>query len=88
MGSAAYECMQIPRDYATFVTDATTPEAVEYGTGLFWMNVLRTAFFALCALVLLARTDWVLALLGGKAGPQVSAPAPNQSPEPTPPIGR
>jgi hypothetical protein len=69
LGTMIYECMNITRDYRTFVTDVLAPENVGYGKDIFWLGIFRTAVYALSAFVLLLKTDRVILLLGGKAEP-------------------
>lgn len=66
VGTVVYECVNMRRDYATFVTNALSPQSAAFGSALFWMAVFRTGSYALTAVVLLAKTDWVISLLRGK----------------------
>jgi hypothetical protein len=78
IGSVIYECMNMARDYRTFVTDALYPENQIYGQDIFWLGVFRTSVYALTALVLLFKTDRVISALAGKADVQ-SNEAPSET---------
>lgn len=67
LGTTIYECMNIARDYRTFVTDVLAPENLGYGKEIFWLGVFRTAVYALTALLLLSKTDRVISFLAGTA---------------------
>ncbi len=66
LGTLIYECMNLASEYRTFVTNAMSPESQSYGMRIFWLGLFRTATYGIFALILLVKTDKVIAFLGGR----------------------
>jgi hypothetical protein len=67
LGTVLYECMNVASEYRTFVTHAMSSQSQFYGMRIFWLGLLRTAAYGIFALILLVKTDGVIAFLAGKS---------------------